>query len=86
MLTKNLLRVSRRGGGYSPQFADDSQEELAARVLGCYQGHVGEPRERLQEALTELERESDDFKLVRGFAKLLDRDAAWEVQSPVDPG
>ena len=85
MLTKDLLRVSRRGGGYSPQFADDSQEALAASVLGCYQGHVGEPRERLQEALTELERESDDFKLVRGFAKLLDRDAAWEVQSPVDP-
>ena len=84
MLTKDLLRVSRRGGGYSPQFADASHEELAASVLGCYQGHVGEPRERLQEVLTELERESDDFKLVRGFAKLLDRDATWEVQSPVD--
>jgi len=85
VLTKDLLRVSRRGGGYSPQFADESQEPLAARVLGCYQGHVGEPRERLQEALTDLERESDDFKLVRGFAKLLDRDATWRVQSPVDP-
>jgi len=85
VLTKDLLRVSRRGGGYQPQFADASQESIAARVIGCYQGHVDEPRDRLKDALTEIERESDDFKLVRGFAKLLDRDAEWEVRSPVDP-
>lgn len=85
MLTKDLLRVSRRGGGYQPQFADADHESLAARVIGCYQGHVGERRETLQEALTDIERESDDFKLVRGFAKLLDREAIWEVQSPLDP-
>lgn len=85
MLTKDLLRVSRRGGGYQPQFADESQESVAARVIGCYQGHVGESRETLQEALTDIERESDDFKLVRGFAKLLDRDATWTVSAPVGP-
>jgi predicted nuclease of restriction endonuclease-like RecB superfamily len=86
VLTKDLLRVSRRGGGYQPRFADADDEPLAARVLGCYQGHVDEPRAALQEALTGIERESDDFKLVRGFAKLLDRDATWAVQSPLDPG
>ena len=85
MLTKDLLRVSRRGGGYQPRFADAEHEPLAARVLGCYQGHVGETRADLREALTGIERESDDFKLVRGFAKLLDRDATWAVQSPLDP-
>jgi len=85
VLTKDLLRVSRRGGGYQPQFADASHEALAASVIGCYQGHVDEPRDRLQDALTAIERGSDDFKLVRGFAKLLDRDAEWEVRSPVDP-
>ena len=85
MLTKDLLRVSRRGGGFQPQFADASHEVLAARVIGCYQGHIGEKRETLREALTDIERDSDDFKLVRGFAKLVDRDATWEVQSPFDP-
>jgi predicted nuclease of restriction endonuclease-like RecB superfamily len=85
VLTKDLLRVSRRGGGYQPQFATVSDEETAARVIGCYQGHVGESRERLQEALTDIERDSDDFKLVRGFAKLLDRDATWAVESAVTP-
>jgi len=83
VLTKDLLRVSRAGGGYHPQFTDDS--ELAARVLGVYQGHVGEPRAALQSALTALEREADDFKLVRGFAKLLEREATFEIRAAVDP-
>ena len=85
MLTKDLLRVSRRGGGYQPQFVNESRESLAARVIGCYQGHVGESRAALQDALTDIERESDDFKLVRGFAKLLDREATWEVRAPLEP-
>jgi len=85
VLTKDLLRVSRRGGGYHPEFVDADRESLAARVIGCYQGHVGESRGDLQDALETVERDSDDFKLVRGFAKLLDREAAWEVHSPVEP-
>ena len=83
MLTKDLLRVSRAGGGYHPQFTDD--ETLAARIIGCYQGHVGESRERLQDALSEIERDSGDFKLVRGFAKLLEREATFETRAPIDP-
>lgn len=87
MLTKNLLRVSRSGGGYHPEFvADDSDaRRLAARVIGVYQGHVGETRGDLDAALTEIERESDDFKLVRGFAKLLDREASFETRAPLPP-
>ena len=85
MLTKDLLRVSRAGGGYQPRFTAPADEALAARVLGVYQGHVGERRRDLDSALTELERAADDFKLVRGFAKLLEREATFEVRSPLDP-
>lgn len=88
MLTKDLLRVSRANGGYHPQFVDhasDDHRALAARVLGVYQGHVGEQHEALDEALTAIERKSDDFKLVRGFAKLLEREAVFETQAPVEP-
>jgi predicted nuclease of restriction endonuclease-like RecB superfamily len=85
VLTKDLLRVSRAGGGYHPQFAGTDRESLAARVIGCYQGHIGESRERLDGALTDIERDSDDFKLVRGFAKLLEREAAFETRAPVEP-
>jgi predicted nuclease of restriction endonuclease-like RecB superfamily len=85
VLTKDLLRVSRAGGGYHPQFADSDDRQVAARVLGCYQGHVGESRHRLDDALESIERDSDDFKLVRGFAKLLERETTVETQAPVEP-
>jgi len=85
MLTKELLRVSRAGGGYHPQFVDADSEPLAARVLGVYQGHVGETRASLQSALTALEADADDFKFVRGLAKLLEREAVFETQAPVPP-
>ncbi|MBX0293663.1 DUF790 family protein [Haloarcula nitratireducens] len=85
MLTKDLLRVSRAGGGYHPQFADGGDDHLAARVLGVCQGHVGETRSELQAALADLEGEAEDFKLVRGFAKLVDREATFETRADVPP-
>ncbi|WP_049926892.1 DUF790 family protein [Halopiger goleimassiliensis] len=85
MLRKDLLRVSRAGGGYHPQFADREHRPLAARVLGTFQDHVGETRATLEDALTELERESEDFKLVRGLASLVERDARFETDAAVDP-
>ncbi|WP_101297332.1 DUF790 family protein [Halegenticoccus soli] len=95
MLTKDLLRVSRAGGGYRPRFVGREARPLAARVLGVFQGHVGERRRRLEEALTELEAEAgagdgafranDGFKVVRGFAALLDREATFETDAPLPP-
>ncbi|WP_338727926.1 DUF790 family protein [Haladaptatus sp. DJG-WS-42] len=84
MLTKDLLRVSRAGGGYAPQFAGREERPLAARVIGTYQGHVGETRARLEEALTRLEADAD-FKLVRGLAKLVEREATFETNAPLPP-
>ena len=85
MLRKDLLRVSRAGGGYHPQFADRSHRPFAARTIGVFQGHVGEPRHRLDGALDDLEADADDFKLVRGFAALLERDAIFETRAPLPP-
>ncbi len=85
MLTKDLLRVSRAGGGYHPRFADREHRPLAARVLGTYQGHVGEPHSQLDSALSDLETDAPDFKLVRGFAKLLEREATFETRAAVVP-
>ncbi|AFZ74732.1 DUF790 family protein [Natronobacterium gregoryi] len=85
MLRKKLLRVSRAGGGYHPQFARREHRPLAARVIGTFQGHVGESQGDLEDALADLERESDDFKLVRGLAALLDRETTFETDAAVDP-
>ncbi|AXG10271.1 DUF790 family protein [Haloplanus rubicundus] len=85
MLTKDLLRVSRAGGGYHPQFTDRSHRPLAARVLGTFEAHVGRPRADLEAALADLEPEADHFKLVRGFAALCERDATFETRAAVPP-
>jgi len=85
VLTKDLLRVSRAGGGYHPQFVGEAHRDLAAQVIGTYQGHVGESRADLESALTALERDAPDFKIVRGFGKLLDREATFETRAPLPP-
>ncbi|RJX45173.1 hypothetical protein DM826_00290 [Halonotius aquaticus] len=85
MLTKDLLRVSRRGGRYRPEFIGRPHRPLAATLIGTYQGHVGETRETLDEAVETIERDEDDFKLVRGFAALLDREATFETDAPLPP-
>ena len=85
MLTKDLLRVSRRGGRYRPAFVGTERRRLAARLIGTYQGHVGETRSDLEAAIEAIEREADDFKLVRGLAALLDREATFETDAPLPP-
>ena len=85
MLRKDLLRVSRAGGGYHPQFVEGNHRDLAARTIGIFQGHVGQRRRALDAALTDLERGAPDFKLVRGFASLLERDATFETRAPLSP-
>ncbi|WP_336363071.1 DUF790 family protein [Halalkalicoccus salilacus] len=85
MLTKELLRVSRAGGGYRLEFAGREHRPLAAKVLGAFRGNVGEPRSELDAALEALERDAEDFKLVRGLAKLAERDCVFETRSPVEP-
>jgi len=85
VLTKDLLRVSRRGGRYRPAFIGRAHRPLAAKLIGTYQGHVGETRETLDAAVETIEREEDDFKLVRGFAALLDREAEFKTVAPLPP-
>ncbi len=85
MLRKDLLRVSRAGGGYRPRFTDRSHRPLAARVLGTFTDHIGERRGDLDDALETLEADADDFKLVRGLASLVERDCTFEVRSPLPP-
>ncbi|SDM80418.1 hypothetical protein SAMN04487949_2645 [Halogranum gelatinilyticum] len=85
MLTKDLLRVSRTGGGYHPQFVGREAESVASRVVETYESHVGDRRGALEDALTALETEAESFKLVRGFAALCDREAEYETRSALPP-
>jgi len=89
VLRKDLLRVSRTGGGYRPRFASREHRPLAARVLGTFESHVGERRGDLDDALATLEAEAaesgGDFKLVRGLAALVERECDFETRAAVPP-
>jgi len=85
VLRKDHLRVSRAGGGYHPQFVEEDAEPLAARVRDLFRDHVGERRGDLDDALAAVEADVDDFKLVRGLAALLERDATFETEAQVPP-
>ncbi|VTT86062.1 Hypothetical protein (associated with DNA helicase - Rad25 homolog) [Halorubrum sp. DM2] len=89
MLRKDLLRVSRAGGGYQPQFTTREHRPLAARVLGTFESHVGERRGDLDDALEALEADAaarnGDFKLVRGLAALVERECEFETRAAVPP-
>jgi len=89
VLRKDLLRVSRAGGGYRPLFAGREHRPLAARVLGTFESHVGERRGDLDDALAALEADAaesgGDFKLVRGLAALVERECEFETRAPVPP-
>ena len=89
MLRKDLLRVSRAGGGYRPQFTGRDHRPLAARVLGTFESHVGERRGDLDDALAALEADAaarnGDFKLVRGLAALVERECEFETRAAVPP-
>lgn len=85
MLRKDLLRVSRAGGGFRPRFTTREHRPLAARVLGAFESHVGERRGDLDDALDALEADTEDFKLVRGLAALVERECTFETRAPVPP-
>ena len=85
MLRKDLLRVSRAGGGYRPEFVGRERRPLAARVLGTFEAAVGDPRAELTGALDSLEAETEEFKLVRGLAALVERECTFETRATVPP-
>jgi hypothetical protein len=85
VLTKDLLRVSRRGGSYRPEFIGHERRPLAARLIDVYSDHVDQPHRAVDEAVEAIEREESDFKLVRGLAALLDREATFETVTPLPP-
>ncbi|WP_280536113.1 DUF790 family protein [Halopenitus sp. POP-27] len=85
MLRKDHLRVSRAGGAYTPQFVSEADLPLAERLIETFREHVGDRYADLQEAVTALEADADDFKLVRGLASLLERETTFETRSPLPP-
>jgi len=85
VLTKDLLRVSRRGGSYRPEFIGREAQPLVAELIDTYRNNLERPRHEVETALKAIEADHEDFKLVRGLAALLDREATFETVAPLPP-
>lgn len=59
---------------------------MAGELIACFEACRGQPQKVLQEKLQEIEGDSTDFKVKRGFAHLLKNHfSVFEVVSPLDP-
>lgn len=88
MLTRDLLRLSVRGGTVRPSWLDPASERdlaRAQRLLTLFDVHVGGRRGDLDDAIKAETSAGQDFKVLRGLAKLLMDRAQVAVASELDP-
>lgn len=88
MLTADLVTARIVKGEVRPRYVtlgDPAALELARQVVAVFEGHVGQTREALDNALAALLGEGTEFLLHRGLAKLLSDRATFEVKAPCEP-
>ncbi|MFA4646649.1 DUF790 family protein [Pyrococcus kukulkanii] len=84
MLPKDLLDARRRGGRIYLNFATQDHLKLAKAVIVAFKSSVGQSYGELQEKLSHMER-AENYRKVRGFAKIIERECRFERPTPLDP-
>lgn len=65
---------------------DDQNLEIATDIISCFAENVGQSQGELDKQLLELEGDSPDYRLKRGFAHLLKGTfSTFEIVSPLEP-
>jgi len=88
MLPTDLLLARQQGESTIPKKIplNNDMISLAIEHINCFQECVGKTSAELNRNLIELEGESTDFKIKRGFAHLLKGSfSTWEIISPLEP-
>jgi predicted nuclease of restriction endonuclease-like RecB superfamily len=88
MLTSDLAQSWRRGALVRPLYiAPDDADYLgdAAHLIKLFGEHEGRARRELDEALTQYVGTGTDYKILRGFIKLLMDRCSFETVSAKDP-
>jgi predicted nuclease of restriction endonuclease-like RecB superfamily len=88
MLTAELAQSWQRGGHCGPRYIDRHDEDYlgdADALIRIFAEHEGRPRKELSHALEEYVGTGTDYKILRGFIKLLTDRCEFETASPVDP-
>ena len=85
MLPKELLDVTRRNGRIYPRFAWDERDvKLAEIVLKIYKLGLGKKYKLVLESLRKIEN-ANNYRKVRGFAKIVERNCKFERATKLDP-
>src|SRR5919112_1954913 len=88
MLTADLVQSWQRGGRCGPRYIDRRDEDYlrdADALIRIFAEHEGRPRRELSHALEEYVGTGTDYKILRGFIKLLTDRCEFETSSPVEP-
>jgi predicted nuclease of restriction endonuclease-like RecB superfamily len=88
MLTADLAQSWQRGGRCGPRYIDRHDGDYlrdADALIRIFAEHEGRPRRELSHALEEYVGTGTDYKILRGFIKLLTDRCEFETASPVDP-
>ncbi|CAB50489.1 DUF790 family protein [Pyrococcus abyssi] len=84
MLPKELLDAKRSRGKIQLNFANEEHLRLAKAVIIAFKSSLGQRYSELQEKLRHLETASN-YKKVRGFAKIIERECEFQVATSLDP-
>lgn len=88
MLTADLAQSWQRGGRTGPRYIDTEDPDYlrdAAELIRLFGAHEGHTRAELDLALEEYVGLGTDYKILRGFIKLLMDRSVFETASPTDP-
>lgn len=88
MLPSELLIYRYSGETIIPKrlSINDQAIALATEQINCFQGALGETQGALNQKLLELEGDSTDYRLKRGFSHLLKSGfSTFEIVSPIEP-
>ncbi|MGA2573412.1 MAG: DUF790 family protein [Candidatus Methanomethylicaceae archaeon] len=87
MLPSQLLITRKNSGQIRPAYvaADEEHVKLGEKLIAIYNNSIGKKRSQILKEVSSLEYGRFNFRLVRGLATLLERQATFVVDSPVDP-
>jgi hypothetical protein len=85
MLSPALIRSRKRKGIIKPVYASKEDSRLAKTIISVFLEHIDKNRGLLIDTLAECEELGYDFKLVRGFAFLLEEKCVFQTRAKVNP-
>src|SRR5215213_3557079 len=88
MLTSELSLSWQRGEQIKPRYVEPDDEEYvraAGDLVAIFESHDGRTRASLEESLQEYVGTGTDYKILRGFIKLLTDRCEFETSAPVEP-